>query len=97
MSLLERRIAKLEQVRGGGVERLIVIITVMEPGPDGPVEAEPTGLSMMCTAGPCVPRLPGESVEDLYARAQRKHPEVLVWVARYDPDKLNPEPLSIHQ
>ena len=80
MSALERRLVKLERVHGGGVqERLFVFITALGPGPH-----ELIGLSPCSSSGKLLPRLAGESVDALQARAVRQHPGVPVWVSRYE-------------
>lgn len=88
MSALERRVMKLEEVHGGGVQdRLFVFITALGPGPNGPVQREPIGLSVMSKSGPLLHRLRGESVEEMQARAVRERPDVAAWVTRYEGDE----------
>lgn len=88
MSALAKRIAKLEQERSyENPERVFVVITAMEPSPNGAQELdEPIGLAQFSAQGPFFPRLPKESINELHKRAARTHPEVLVWVTRYEGD-----------
>lgn len=86
MSPLEKRLSKLER-KDVVADPLIIFITALEPGQDGPVDMrlEPVGLSAQHSGSePLIRRLPGESVDAMIDRAQREHPRVAVWVARYD-------------
>lgn len=87
MSMMNKRLLKLEKARGSVAERLFIVITALDPGPNGPVEHDPIALSPLCKTGRLIRRLPGESVEDLHARAVRERPEVPVWVTRYRGDE----------
>lgn len=84
MSALERRVMKLEQVHTGVKDRLFVFIVPLASEPNGLIGHEPIGLSPMSRSGPFFPRLPGESTEDMQARAVRERPDVPAWVSRYE-------------
>lgn len=86
MSVLRRRIEKLEQRAQENPDSVFVVVTIMEPGPNGAHEREPTGLAQLSATGPLLSRLPNESVDDLHKRAACTHPDVLVWITRYEED-----------
>jgi hypothetical protein len=87
MNPLDRRLSKLER-KDVGIERTIIIITVLEPSSNGPVEHEAIGLADARGADMALLwRLPGESIAALHARAERDHPEVHMWVTQYRQDQ----------
>ena len=86
MRTMDKRLSKLEQITRVNVdERLFIVLTALESD-KCPSEHEPIGLSVLSKSGQFIPRLPNESVDALYERAAREHPEVIVWVNRYGGD-----------